>query len=196
MKLLAALVVVLCCAFGGRVSAALNAHARNAQPSLSQQPGEQNVICERSYTNFAWGYQHQGIYVDRHGNLYRYAYQRGDHPWSPQRPDSPTPQELEAKYDHGRTLIRRIDPQELLKMFSLVKPASKGRYSKRVQRGADQGAIVSQCYVFDGATGRYRAIELKVAGDWHYENLAPSAKELAQWLESLQATVAQRQIQH
>ncbi len=147
---------------------------------------EQKIFCEKSYTNFAWGYQHGGMYVDPRGNLYSYASAAGDKPWSSET-DLPTEQELERKYSRGRKLIRKIDPRELREKFRLVEPAKKGQFSKRVQQGADRGESVSRCYLFDAATGRYKEVELKVEGDWSYENLAPSGRELARWLESLKA---------
>ena len=143
------------------------------------------IYCERSYTNFAWGYQHNGIYVDAEGNLYNYSYQRSDKPWSPKQSEVPTAQELEDKYSHGKKLIRKIEPQELQAKFNLLAAARQGQLSKRKQSGADMGSNVCRCYVFDEANSRYKEVELRVQGDWSYENLAPSAKELADWLEAL-----------
>jgi hypothetical protein len=167
-------------------SAAPDAETHQPQSPLPKPSMKHRIFCEKSYTNFAWGYQHRGVYVDPQGNLYSYASAAGDKPWSPET-GSPTEQELERKYSRGRKLIRKIDPQELLEKYRLVEPATKGQFSKRVQEGADRGEIVSQCYSFDAATGRYKEVEFKVEGDWSYENVAPSAKALAQWLESLKA---------
>jgi hypothetical protein len=150
----------------------------------------QKVYCERSYTNFAWGYQHNGIYIDPQGNLYSYKYHRTDKPWSPKQAESPTEPELEDKYSHGRQLIRTIEPQEWQAKRKLLVAASNGQMSARKQRGADMGANVCRCYVFDEASSHYKEVELRVRGDWSYENLAPSAKELADWLESLQPNPA------
>ena len=107
-------------------------------PAPSQQPGETKVYFENSYTNFAEGYQHSGIYVDPQGNVYSYGYQSADTPWSPKQTDSPSEQEIEEKYSQGRKLIRKIVAQELLEKQGLVQPASTGQFSKRVQQGADR----------------------------------------------------------
>jgi len=179
MKVAALIFVLLC--------SALILPCNQSQPSLSGQIMKQKFLFERSYTNFAWGYQHAGIYLDNQGNVYSYAYQMGEKPWSPQQADSFTEPELEERYSHGRKLVRTIDSKELLEKYRLIGQASKGQYSKRLQRGADQGAYVSSCYVYDEATGRYKEIELRVKGDWNYENLSPAARELAEWLESLKA---------
>jgi hypothetical protein len=44
-------------------------------------PAAQRIICESEYINFAFAREHRGIYVDREGKVYSYAYQRGDRQW-------------------------------------------------------------------------------------------------------------------
>jgi hypothetical protein len=186
MKRVAYPLVILCLGVSFCTSGAADSQTDESQRSLPEPSNTPKIFCERSYTNFAWGYQHRGVYVDPQGNVYSYAYAAGDKPWSP-RTDSPAEQELEEKYSHGRKFVKKIAPQELVNKYRLVELASTGQYSKRVQQGADRGAYVSRCYVFDTATDRYKEVELKVEGDWSYENLAPSAKQLTTWLESLNA---------
>lgn len=162
-------------------NAVINTPNQNASQTLNTQ----KVYCEQSYINFAWGYQHKGIYIDAEGNLYSFSYRRSDKPWSPKQADAPTAEELEDKYSHGRKLIRKIEPQELQAKLKLLAAARNGQLSKRKQSGADMGSNVCRFYVFDEASSRYKEITLRVQGDWSYENLAPSAKLLADWLESL-----------
>jgi hypothetical protein len=165
MKMVALTFVLLCFGYSYSFDAAPSLPHNQSQPSLPRQLKKQKFLFERSSTNFAWGYHHAGIYLDNQGNVYRYAYQTGEKPWSPQQADSFTEQELEERYSHGRKLLRTINWKDLLEKYRLIGQASKGRYSKRVQRGADQGAFVSICYVYDEATGRYKKIELRVKGD-------------------------------
>lgn len=158
-----------------------------AQKAATQPP---KIYCERSYTNFAWGYQHHGIYVDPQGNLYSYSYQPKDKPWSPKQEAAPTAAELEEKYSHGRKLVRQLAPQEWQDKRKLVAAASKGKLSERKQSGADMGSNVCRCYMAEGAG--FKQVELRVQGDWSYENLAPSAKVLATWLEALFAATEKK----
>ncbi|MFN7929799.1 MAG: hypothetical protein U0Y68_18010 [Blastocatellia bacterium] len=152
----------------------------------------QKIYCEQSYTNFAWGYQHHGIYVDSEGNLYSYSYQPKDKPWSPKQDAAPTAAELEEKYSHGRQFIRKLDAQEWEAKRKLFAAAHDGKLSDRKQSGADMGANICRCYVSDEAGQQYKEVTLRVQGDWSYENLAPSAKTLADWLESLRASVEKK----
>ncbi|HEX4948500.1 MAG TPA: hypothetical protein VFZ34_17635 [Blastocatellia bacterium] len=161
-------------------------------PRRQPAPTPQKAYCERSFTNFAWGYQHKGIYIDPEGNLYSYSYQPKDKPWSPKQDDAPTAAELEDKYSHGRKLLRKLEPEEWQAKRKLLAAASKGEMSKRKQSGADMGSQVCRCYVADATGQQYKQIELRVQGDWSYENLAPSAKMLADWLESLSASAEKK----
>lgn len=180
MKILS-LTVILACFYCGY------ALTHQSHSASAEKLGKQKFLFETSYTNFAWGYQHRGTYIDNQGNVYEFAYKPGDKHWQPQQPDSLTERELEEQYSHGRKLIRTIERKELLEKYRLIEKAAKGEFSKRVSRGADMGAYVSSCYLYDEHTGRYRRVELRVTGDWSYENLSPAAGELADWLERAKA---------
>lgn len=144
----------------------------------------QRFVCERSYTNFAWGYQHGGIFVDRDGRVHRFAV-RGTARLAPASTDGLDEAELEAKFGPGPTLLRTVPKDELLAMFRLIPAAAKGRNSEAASVSRDSGAFVSACYLFDTKTQRYRRIELDVKGDWEYRNLAPEAHQLVTWLAAL-----------
>ncbi len=91
----------------------------------------QRFVCERSYTNFATGYQHSGIYVDRDGGVYRFDVQIAGYPRLPQGPDL-TEAEMENKYGAERKLLRTVAAGELQAMFQLIRAAAKGHLSKKV----------------------------------------------------------------
>jgi hypothetical protein len=55
--------------------------------------------------------------------------------------------------------------------------------------GASGKAIDCLCYAYDEKKGLYREVKLRKRGDWNSDNLSPAAKELADWLESLNAEV-------
>src|SRR5207237_106692 len=120
--------------------------------------------------------------VDRDGGVYRYT--GGERLRTPKRDDI-TEEELEAEYSQGRSLVRTVTAQELAKIVPLIEAASRGSYSDRERRGADQGATVTLCYTYDPTTKRYRQVELEVSGDWSYRNLSPGAQQLTRWLTSI-----------
>ena len=151
---------------------------------------QQQIICEREYINFAFGRAHTGLYVDRKGNVYSYAYKRGDKAWRRSTDGTYTEAELLEKYDHNRKLITTLKRKEVDAKRGLILKASRGTYSERIRRGADQGTYTSVCYLFDAATRRYRELTLRVTGDTRYENLSEEAKTLSAWLDSLAAKMS------
>ena len=154
-------------------------------------PLRQRFVCDSGHTNFAWGYQHSGIYVDRDGAVYRFAVRTNRFPRLLQTPDL-TEAEMDEKYGSERKLIRTLPTDEVRAMYDLIPGAAKGALSKRVPRGMDMGASVSACYLFDATSKRYRKVELDVTGDWEYRNLAPEARKLAAWLASLASTTQEK----
>jgi hypothetical protein len=156
-----------------------------AQTASSQKAEGMQVYFEVSYTNYAWGYMHNGIFIDPQGDVYEFMYKRGDKPWRPKESRSVSPQELEDKYSHNRKLIRKIPAEELLVRHALVPAAAKGTTSKAVNTGYDAGARTFGFYLFDPAAGRYKKTVLDTQGDFSSENLAPEARELLKWLKSV-----------
>lgn len=166
-----------------------------ASPSGSPQRGseaviQQRFVCDRSYINFAWGYQHMGVYVDREGGIYRFSASK---PVSenPAGPADRTEAAMEAKYGPA-TQVGTVDRKTLLSMYQLIPPAARGRQTERVHAAYDAGSWVSACYLYDAATKRYREVELEVKGDWEHSNLAPEARVLAAWLRSVEEAARKR----
>jgi hypothetical protein len=175
-------VLAACVALGCRAASEPPPHQAGAGEATG--PIIQRFVCERSYMNFAYGYQHAGIFVDRDGAIHSFHVERSIPPQPPAAPDR-TEAEMKDKYGMARKLVGSVPADRLRAMFQLIPAAARGSFSRRVQAGADRGAVVSSCYLFDAAAQRYREIELTVAGDWEYRNLAPEARILATWLESL-----------
>ena len=148
-------------------------------------PAAQLIICEREYINFAFGRVRRGIYVDREGGVYSYAYKRGDPMWPLSKDGTFTEEELLEKYSHDKKLVAKVKRREVNAKRKLILKASAGPYTEKIRQGADQGTYSSTCYLYDAATARYREIRLRTTGDVRYENLSEEAKTLSAWLDSL-----------
>ncbi len=161
-------------------------HNRNSKLSApASRAIKPKILFEIRYVNFAWGIQRSLIYIDHKGGIYKYVFTQGDNLFTESGRNIYTEQELEDKYNHNRKLIGSISPEILAEKVKLIEPASKGKYSESVSRGADQGATTIACYIYDEATKHYREVVLNTKGDVNYENLSNSAKDLVVWLESL-----------
>jgi hypothetical protein len=153
-----------------------------------QSPPIEDFYCETSYTNFAWGYQHHGTYVDGQGRIFAFGSESPDtrgRQWAPKQPDAPIQQELEDKYSLNRHQRGTVEAQKIVEVRGWLAAARSGSLSKKVQKGADMGSSASVCWVREAGGGHYQLIELEVSGDWSYRNTAAAAAELARWLASV-----------
>jgi photosystem II stability/assembly factor-like uncharacterized protein len=164
--------------------------------ATSQMPAPQRVYCEQSYTNFAWGAVHNGVYVDPEGNLYRYSYSKKEG-WQPlTSPFGPeenmtkiTEQKLEDYYSqYEKKLVRQINPEEWQAKRKLLNETSTGNVTgTKGCGGNDMGEILDQCFVYNEKDRSYRKVKFRMRGNSCNDNSSPSAKELADWLDSLKA---------
>jgi hypothetical protein len=102
----------------------------------------QRFLCERSYLNFAWGYQHFGIYVDRDGDVYRFRIGPGGYRKHPSGPTL-TEKELDDKYGDKRTRVRTLSADEVRAMLALIPAAAKGQFSTKVSRSSGRARVTS-----------------------------------------------------
>jgi hypothetical protein len=171
-----------------RICCLLAALSCSTAESRLQAPAIEDFYCENSYTNFAWGYQHRGRYVDGQGRVFAFGGESSSSsvaPWAPSRPETPTQQELEQKYSHNRRQVGTVDAKDLTRVRRWLAEARHGSLSKKVQRGADRGASSRACWIRGAGSDRYQQVELDVTGDWTYTNSAPAAGELVRWLVSV-----------
>ena len=146
-----------------------------------QQP---RMYCERSHTNQAWSYHHQGIYVDPDGGVFAFEHAPGDQALLRVPADSMMERALLARYAPGRRQVGTVPAAELAQRHAQAAEARTGTLSERTSRGADMGDTVNRCWLPD-AGGVYREVVLRHRGDWEFENRSPAAAQLSRWLDSL-----------
>jgi hypothetical protein len=143
---------------------------------------EQEYLFEVRYVNFAWGPVYRGIVIDRQGNVY--AYDLGDRAPKFQEPADGiySKQVLDDKFSAGRKYLQTIDPDALAKMYAKIEPASRGKLSAPVSKGADMGMESYVAFLYDSGTGSYQEVVLYESGDWTRKNSSREANTLKDWL--------------
>lgn len=169
-----AFVVLLGCASAGAGGAS------GGEPA----PAVPSFYCESSHTNHARAYEHRGVYVDGEGEVFRFRHGQDDQELLRVPADSLTEQALLARYAPGRAGVGSVAPAEVAERYAQVLQARGGTVSPRRRGGADMGVTVRRCFLPDAA-GIYREVLLRQSGDWESENVAPAARELSGWLDSL-----------
>lgn len=140
-------------------------------------------LFEVSYTNFAWGYAHRGMYIDSAGGVHTFEWQRNGDRWEPKDDEVYTSADLAAKYAPGAATGGTIPGDTLRLMLDSFVPASTGSLSDTTHPMADAGVTRSSLYLYDAGAGTYRRIPLRQRGDLRFDNLAPAARTLADILD-------------
>lgn len=157
--------------------------AGGPQPCAACPEISQPILFEICYSNFAWGRQMKGLYIDSAGRVLTYSYDQQD------VPDSPpswwqgfTEAELMERYSHNPGICMTIPKIELRQKYSLVEGAALGELSPPVFSCADFGEAYFVAYIFQPEMSIYQPVLLELAGDFAQKNFAPEAEELFEWL--------------
>jgi hypothetical protein len=141
------------------------------------------IYFETEYVNFArGGYSHNGWFIDTSGAVISYDIGKSGIQWIPNPTGYYTEAELWAKIHHNDTLRGVVSADTLELLRGLATSSVAGTQSDTVCPGADMGALVYSCYVFQPDSTKFRRIELRVDGDCRHYNTSQSAIELANWM--------------
>lgn len=148
----------------------------------------QKILFEVEYVNGAWGWVHNGRYIDNSGSLYSYSYPFNvnyEDRWNPQRNGIYTESELFEKFNHSKEFVKQIDCNELTQMANLIPAASQGKLSDPVGVMADAGSLRYKGYLYDESKNEYIVVILREERDRYIENLSPAATIIVDWLISV-----------
>jgi len=157
-----------------------------AQPAGSlAADSEQQVVCEVSYLNAAWGFQFTGVYIDPKGSIGEFNYSAEDSQSVPNRGEPLTQGELREKYRPGRRILGKVCPAQMIWLRDQLNAVRYSPYSEPTHGSFDGGTQSTQCWMFksDDAPGQH--IRLRETGDFESRNLAEAAPALANWIEAV-----------
>ncbi len=145
--------------------------------------GSRVYLFKVEYVNYAWGYQHNGCYIDNKGNVFRYRYSLKAN-FENSKSHRGRIDRLDERFNYSETLCGKIEKRVLDEKRKLAILAQKGSYSTPSSGGADRGKLSYMSYIYDPDKGVYKRIILRVEGDWEYKNELKEAEELVAWLKS------------
>ena len=169
---------------GGDGTGAGGAGTGTDTPGTGGGPGVQKFLFEHTYSNVQWGNVFNGAFIDSEGTVRTFGSALGLDYWASTPDETYTEMDLVDKYDSAQTVTGSVPPAELASMSQLILPASQGDYSLAEYTGSDSGDYTLAAYLFEPATEKYKRIVLSRWGDSTYENLAPEAATLSDWLET------------
>ena len=137
---------------------------------------DQVVLFQKEFVNSAWGYHHNGFFIDTTGAVRVY-----DLPDSWNFPDSRgyiSRDELHENLQMASVSECTVDKNELLLYYNLLFKAQTGTLSEPEQRMFDAGIVLYTGYIYDERRARYRQVLLRQEGDWYLENRSRDAKRI------------------
>jgi len=157
--------------------------ACNKNSSQKELCSQQKILFQYEFTNFAWGYQHTGWFIDTAGCIYSYSLPEN---WN-YTDSSGTISSLamEQNLSKAYAIAYAIDKIDLNKKIELLYKASVGTISEPKQEIFDAGYVIFTGYIFNKNLASYKPILLKQTGDFRIENDSKAAEDLYNWLLSI-----------
>jgi|WetSurMetagenome_2_1015567.scaffolds.fasta_scaffold104495_2 hypothetical protein len=142
----------------------------------------QLVLFQVEYSNYAWGYSHNGIIIDSSGNVGYFKYPKNWHDMDSLGYISES--EMNDNLSQIDTIYLTVDKNTLLRNFNLVQYAAEGEISIPESTGADMGETVYSAFIYDPVSRKYKQVLINQFGDWSRNNKSREANQILHWLGS------------
>jgi hypothetical protein len=145
--------------------------------------GNQDILFQYEYINYAWGYHHSGFYITGDGNIYTY---NNPEEWNfPEKDSTMTRQQVIENLSRCQLSQVTISKEELQKYSRHIPNIAFSKVTAPKNVGADAGSVEFICYLFSEKTVRYKSYIIKKEGDFTCENLNFFAKKVALWMKDV-----------
>ena len=150
-------------------------------------PSSQKILFGCFFINYAWGYNHQGFFIDNEGKIMNFS-QIGNHndvSWNfPDEYGNISESALMENLQKTTINETKID-KNTLKLYSDKIYSVEDDDFTEYQAMYDAGASICVCYHYDENTGMYKQVLLSQEGDWVKTNNNEYAKQISDWLSSI-----------
>ncbi len=144
-------------------------------------PGDvSNLIFQSEYTNYAWGYNHNGWMMDNTGKIR--SFQKSTLWVFPDSLGYISEVDMQKNLGICDATETQISAAEFAIYAEKVRTCVTGTLTKPENKMADAGEHIWAFYYYEPGGKRYKRVILNMTGDWSQENLAPNAKEIVDWM--------------
>jgi hypothetical protein len=165
-------------------------------PAGRAEAAQPPILCESSYSNFAWQPTLIFTGIGEDGRIYRFSSQettdlQGFALLDLALPERPRAADIARRYVISSPTGEVVPPDVLQRIAALAAEVRDGRVT-REQRGADMGQSTLACFVpVSEGSNLFENVVISSDGDWEERNTDPAAAELAELLTSLLEPPAQ-----
>lgn len=142
-----------------------------------------NLIFQSEYTNYAWGYNHNGWMLDNTGKVR--SFQKSDKWVFPDSLGYISAADMKKNLAVSDTVIAQVSVTEFNKYAEKALTCVNGTLTKPENKMADAGEHIWAFYYYDYAHKGYKRVVLDMTGDWSQQNQAANSKEIADWMKTL-----------
>jgi len=150
---------------------------------------KQTILFQLEYVNYAWGYRHNGFFIDNEGNVLTYS---NPEDWI--FPDNDfCLNETQVAKNIGSCIQSgiKIPKEELHKYTNYIKNIASSKVTAMKNVAADAGSLEYICFQFSESTGKYKGYLIKMEGDFTCENLNFYSKKVASWLRDIKDSITE-----
>jgi|WetSurMetagenome_2_1015567.scaffolds.fasta_scaffold20517_2 hypothetical protein len=149
------------------------------------------ALCEQgpvlflcSKINYAWGYFHEGWYIDTSGVIHNYSFSQSDSVGYARENDTLPSKIYDMLLAHSTPSGKSVTPDTLRSKTACIESAGGGILSKS-GICADAGMRRYSAFSYDAQGLRPKEIICYQAGDVGICNSAPAARKIARWLSTI-----------
>jgi hypothetical protein len=142
----------------------------------------QQILFQCDYQNAAWGFQHEGFYIDNKGSILTYN-NPGNWHFNDQYYVL-TDKQVKENINKCEVSPGKIPIEELKKYTNLIHNIALSKVSARNYEAYDSGITEFICFQYSELTGTYKGHLIKMEGDITCENLNFFSKKVAAWIRN------------
>jgi hypothetical protein len=144
---------------------------------------DSSVIFQSEYTNYAWGYNHNGWIMDNTGKVNRF--QKKDAWVFPDSLGYISSMDMQKNFGACDSVIAQIPSIDFTRYAAKALTCVNGPLTKARMTMADAGENICCIYIYEADRQRYKRVILNVTGDWSQENLSSNAREVVNWMVTI-----------
>lgn len=146
----------------------------------------EEVLFARDYENNAWGYKHDGLIIQKNGDVK--GYNAPDNWVVPDRSGYMSEEDLLSNFSdtynpfyHGSI---NVPKDTLEKYYSYIADIESNLMGEIVSQGADMGYTRYYCYRWDETQKEYKCILIGIRGNAEQYNQSEYSMKVINWLEN------------
>lgn len=148
---------------------------------------KQAILFQFEYVNYAWGYQHNGFFIDNSGNVLTYS---NPEAWNfPDNDFTLTGSQVSENIGSCIHTGKKIPLEELQKYTHFINNIALSKVTALKNVAADAGSSEYICYQFSESRGTYKGFIIKMEGDFTCENLNFHSKKVAAWMKDISNSI-------